>query len=115
MDSHNSNEKFIDKKTIFILKLLARIKIIEEINKQDSDAYKDKLNTELSQIVVANRLFEQKKYRIQDILENLKQGDKFDFNALINTFNLDESKKKSILDKIKRIQDSENNENNENT
>lgn len=112
MDSHNSNEKFIDKKTIFILKLLARIKIIEEINKQDSDAYKDKLNTELSQIVVANRLFEQKKYRIQDILENLKQGDKFDFEKLINTFNLDESKKKSILKKIEQLQQySENNEN----
>ena len=30
MDSHNYNENFIDKKTIFILKLLARIKILKK-------------------------------------------------------------------------------------
>lgn len=105
MDSHNSNEKFIDKKTIFILKLLARIKIIEKINIQGSDVYKDKLNTELSQIVVANRLFEEKKSRIQDILKNIKQDDKFDFEKLINSFNLDDTKKKSILKKIEKLQE----------
>ena len=62
------------------------------------------MNTELSQIVPANRLFEEKKSRIQDILENLKEGHTFDFNKLINTLNLDETKKASILEKIEKLQ-----------
>lgn len=70
MGSQATNIQFIDSKTIFILKLLSRIKTIEKNIEEESDALKDKKYSELKQLIMLNRFYDKKKYDLEYILNN---------------------------------------------
>ena len=101
MDTQATNNQFIDSKTIFILKLLSRIKTIEKIIEEESGAFKDKNYSELKQLVMLNRFYDKKKDDLEYILNNRDIPNNEDiisnldiiFNGLDN-MKVDELKKK---------------------
>lgn len=75
MNTQATNIEFIDSKTIFILKLLSRIKTIEKIIEKESDALKDKNYSELKQLVMLNRFYDKNIYDLKYILNNQDNPD----------------------------------------
>tara|TARA_B100001758_G_scaffold247702_1_gene266643 strand:- start:4526 stop:4897 length:372 start_codon:yes stop_codon:yes gene_type:complete len=105
MDTQATNNQFIDSKTIFILKLLSRIKTIEKIIEEESGAFKDKNYSELKQLVMLNRFYDDEKKNLEYILNNRDIPNKIDIiSNLDNIFNgLDKNKVEELKNKLNKI------------
>lgn len=110
-DGNESLDFIIDKKGIFILKLLSRIIEIEKINKQQSNEDQDKQLIKLQNDVKLHRYYDDNINSLQEILTLLLNNDATidktieKFNKQINLG--DQQKKDELINKLKKIIDQE--------